>query len=278
MTQRRELEHHRRSLGEIREIMNAMKTLAYMETRKLIRFLGTQQTVVDNIEAAAADFLSFHGDTLPDIEAETSVYLLIGTERGFCGDINQSLQRQFEEAIQHTPPAGEAKLLIVGHKLHLLMEEDERVTAMIEGASVAEEVTTVLQEIVHQLTQLQEQFGAIDLYAFYHGGEDGIAMNRLLPPFQTLKDNASVHGNPPVFNEPPREFLQALTDHYLFSVLNEMLYTSLMAENHRRVAHLEGAVQHLDDESLALLRRSNTLRQEEITEEIEVILLGANLL
>jgi F-type H+-transporting ATPase subunit gamma len=62
----------------------------------------------------------------------------------------------------------------------------------------------------------------------------------------------------------------------LFAVLHEMLYTSLMEENHHRVAHLERAVKHLDDQSVELARRSNVLRQEEIVEEIEVILLSAS--
>jgi F-type H+-transporting ATPase subunit gamma len=41
------------------------------------------------------------------------------------------------------------------------------------------------------------------------------------------------------------------------------------------VAHLEGAVQHLDTRTEELTRRSMSLRQEEIIEEIEVILLNA---
>ena len=56
------------------------------------------------------------------------------------------------------------------------------------------------------------------------------------------------------------------------------MYVSLMAENIQRVRHLESAVQHLDDKSANLLHQSNALRQEEIIEEIEVILLSeANL-
>jgi F-type H+-transporting ATPase subunit gamma len=54
-----------------------------------------------------------------------------------------------------------------------------------------------------------------------------------------------------------------------------MLYTSLMMENHQRVAHLEGAVKHLGGESAELASKCNGLRQEEIIEEIEVILLSA---
>jgi F-type H+-transporting ATPase subunit gamma len=67
--------------------------------------------------------------------------------------------------------------------------------------------------------------------------------------------------------------LGALLDHYLYSVL-EIIYVSLMAENLKRVRHLEAAVRHLYEKSIALLRKSNALRQEEITEEIEVILLS----
>jgi F-type H+-transporting ATPase subunit gamma len=48
-----------------------------------------------------------------------------------------------------------------------------------------------------------------------------------------------------------------------------------MAENHSRLQHMEGAIQHLDDKSEKLKRKAQTFRQEEITEEIEVILLTA---
>jgi len=68
MTRRRHLEHHRQSLAEIRDIMNSMKTLAYMETRKLARFLDAQHAVVQSIEDVAADLLSFYPETLPEAQ------------------------------------------------------------------------------------------------------------------------------------------------------------------------------------------------------------------
>ena len=51
-----------------------------------------------------------------------------------------------------------------------------------------------------------------------------------------------------------------------------------MAENHRRVQHLEGAVEHMDDKIGQLKGQCNALRQEEIIEEIEVILLSTEAL
>jgi F-type H+-transporting ATPase subunit gamma len=59
------------------------------------------------------------------------------------------------------------------------------------------------------------------------------------------------------------------------AVLHEIIYLSLAAENRRRLQHREGAVNHLDDEIVNLQHKAQTYRQEEITEEIEVILLNA---
>ncbi|MBE9487345.1 MAG: F0F1 ATP synthase subunit gamma [Desulfuromonadales bacterium] len=274
MTRRQDLEHHRHSLGEIREIMNSMKTLAYMETRKLSRFLNAQHAAVRSIEDTAADFLSFHPETLPEVDETTRVYLLIGTERGFCGDFNQTLVRDLESTLE-THPVGNPLLIAVGRKLHTLIENDARVTALIDGAGVVEEIAVVLNQMVRALSSLQEQHGMLTVYGLYHSGHDGIVMQKLLPSFQRYLHQPPRFPHPPVLNLSPTEFLRELTEQYLFAALHEMLYTSLMAENHNRVAHLEGAVKHLDDKSDELARQCNALRQEEIIEEIEVILLSA---
>lgn len=273
MSKRQELEHHRHSLGEIREIMNSMKTLAFMETRKLSRFLGTQQAVVRSIEATAADFLSFHPEILRESPETNQCYLLIGTERGFCGDFNQSLQRHLESTLQEHPQ-NQALVIAVGHKLHTIIENITAGVTLVEGASVTEEVMTILNQIVQTLSSLQKRHGMLPLYGLYHGIDGGIVVQKMLPSFQHLPLQPSSFPHPPVLNLSPENFLLDLTDEYFFAALHEMLYTSLMAENRNRVAHLEGAVKHLDDKSEELARRSNALRQEEIIEEIEVILLS----
>jgi F-type H+-transporting ATPase subunit gamma len=61
-------------------------------------------------------------------------------------------------------------------------------------------------------------------------------------------------------------------------VLNDVLYSSLLAENRQRQTHMDSALQRLDEDSLRLTRARNLRRQEEITEEIEVILLATDLL
>lgn len=274
MTRRRELELHRHSLSEIREIMNSMKTLAYMETRKLSRFLEAQQAVVANIRTAASDLLSFYPEILPVAASTPSIYLLLGTERGFCGDFNQGLLQHLDVSLPDAVDA-EPMLLVIGHKLQALCEGDKRVVSAVDGASAAEEVPTLLGKLVNELVSLQEHYGAAAVYCVYQNSDGNPITEKLLPPFEGLIKAPPQFSIPPVMNLEPDALLTELTEHYLFAVLHEILYGSLMAENFARVKHLEGAVKHLDEKSKNLVRQCNAMRQEEIIEEIEVLLLSS---
>lgn len=275
MTRRNKVQSHRHSLDEIRNIMNSMKTLAYMETRKLSRFLDAQHEVVQSIETVAADLLGFHPEILPETSQATPVYILIGSERGFCGDFNRSLLKTMDSLLPaHSPH--QPMLIVVGRKLYTLMEGDARMVSSIDGASVVEEVTALLIKLVNELTALQHKHGGLSVYCLYQHGEEGGSIYELLPPFKSLQHNQQRFSYPPLLNLSPQELFIELADHYLFAALHEMLYKSLMMENQFRVTHLEGAVKHLDDESAELQRQWNALRQEEIIEEIEEIMLSAS--
>jgi len=276
MPSRRKLDEHRRSIEEVRDIMNSMKTLAYMETRKLDHLLDAQHAVVNSIEIVATDFVSAYPEAMPRMQAAREVYLVIGSERGFCGDFNETLLHRLEPIHQDKKDKDFTILVATGQKLHTLLLNDPHVAARLDGAGVAEEVEAVLTRVVDTLAALQAQYGTLTLCALYHAvDDDTLVTQQLLPPFHDYLDRPPLFSLPPVLHLEPTDFLIELSDHYLFAALHEIFYASLMAENRRRVRHLEGAVKHLDEESDALRRQSNARRQEEIIEEIEVILLSA---
>jgi F-type H+-transporting ATPase subunit gamma len=273
MSKRHALDRQRRSLGEIGEILGSMKTLAYMETRKLARFLRAEEQVVESIEEAAADFLSFEPALLPTSVGAAVDILLIGSERGFCGDFNRALV----EHVARRRAAGElrdSRIIVVGHKLKSMLEGDKSVVAFIDGASVAEDVRLVVNRLVQEVEALRTTAG---LTCIYHES-DQLVEETLVPPFAGQATTGRRFANPPLLNLPPAEFLLELIDHFLLAKINHVLNTSLMAENTRRVTHLENAVRHLSEQSAELNRKSRSLRQEEIVEEIEVILINASAL
>ena len=274
MTQRRELEQHRQTLEEVRGIMNSMKILAHMEVRKLARFLDAQRAVIAHIEAVAADFIGAYPEALPQPGESRQIYLLLGSERGFCGDFNESLLMHMESHVQKNN-IGVPQLIATGRKLCAQLEKDSRVAAFITGANVVGEAEKTLLRISNTLARLQTDGGTPSLSVIYHDPDkEQVITSEVLPPFEKYRSIAPQFSQPPLLNLTQQAFLAELIDHYIFASLHEILYISLMAENLRRVRHLEGAVQHLDDKSEDLMRQCNALRQEEIIEEIEVILLS----
>ncbi len=276
MSQSHELQLHITQLQEIRSILNAMKNLALMEIHKLQRFQAMQGQVVTNIENAALDFLSFYPDLLVENTNAKSVCILLGAERGFCGDFNESL-------ITAIASENYSGIIAVGSRLCDKLVDHTQLITTIEGANVGEEVPVILNHLIDTLSTSQHLLGyAITnptdtrLTIVYHDTAfNQIKQRQVFPPFTSVKPENPRYSYPPILNLEPAAFLADLIKQYLFAALHEIFYISLMAENHSRLQHLEGAIKHLDDETINLHRKSQIYRQEEITEEIEVILLNA---
>lgn len=263
MTALRELETRLLKLQDVREILVSMKNLAYLETRKLEHRLEAQRQSAELIERAATELLEHYPELRPGMPPFAVTAIIIGSERGFCGSFNDRLLAEVEQS-------GAEKLVSVGRKLTQRLEGDTRVSASIDGASITEEAEAVLDRLVKAV----ESRGAMALIAVFHDVEEGVRRMPLLPPFTGLAKIASVT-SPPVLNLAPDKLFIELTDQYLYAALQLALLSSLLAENLSRVQHLEGAVQHLDEQLVNLEHRRHQLRQEEIIEEIEVILLNA---
>ena len=279
MSRRRELDDRLHALRDINGILRAMKNLALMEQQKLTRFLATQRRVVDSIEAAAEDFFTFYPEAARRLGKGTPVWLIIGSERGFCGDYNERLQTGVEQHLYARSPH-QPRLLLIGRKLAAKFVQDRRVVASLVGPTVAEEVPAVLVGLMAKLRALQAsqkpgvrlEFTIVHQSPASEGGGIRVhePMKRACRPVR--------RGYPPLLNLDPFAFATDLIDHHLFSLLHEVFYSSLMAENLRRFQHMDQSIQRLERDMAELVLKRNGLRQEEITEEIEVIMLSAEAL
>lgn len=260
-------------MDEIKSILNAMKNLAFLETRKLEGRLVNQNAMIAELEEIAADFLCFYPHYYFSDEVCHDIWILFGSERSLCGDFNDSLLSRLSQYLEQSP--NEISLLPVGQKLCQLLQEDKRVRQYFNGADVAEEVGTVLADIVNYLDSLQGGMISFNIYTLFHRSDGNtITSTRLIPPFRNGSVTVPAYSYPPILNMMPEEFFTELVDYYLFIALQEIAYMSLMAENQQRIQHTEGAIQHLEEKIMDLTSKYHILRQEEITEEIEIILLN----
>lgn len=275
MSKRREVKERLATLDEIDGIMVAMKNLALLETHRLEAFLATQRRAVTSIEAAAQDFLGFYPEAVVHPDSARQLLLAIGSERGFCGDFNEALLVPLGDAMRQD----NALPVVVGRRLEAKLQDDKRIAAFVDGPGVAEEVQAALGRLTGVLDKLQQQRPeeVWRISALYHDGESGAVRLRQLLPL-TASETEPAYTHPPLLNLEPARFMSQLTEQYLYAALHEVFYASLMAENRKRLEHMENAIRRLEKDESGLRLRYNALRQEEIIEEIEIIMLSAEAL
>lgn len=278
MSRRREISRRLEALSDIAGIMSAMKGLALMEVRILTDFLASQQRMVAGIEETAADFLASHEQFASPDGPRQELCILVGSEQGFCGDFNEALLARMELLCEERD--GPLRWLVAGRRLASRIGQRECVELALPGATVADEVPVVLLRLTKELNHLlaQPALAGFGLSALYHCAATGDIRLRRLLPLRDLPPPKREHSYPGDLNLSPEAFFRGLTGHHLYAALNEVLYSSLMAENRQRQVHMDNALQRLDEDSSRLKLTYNIQRQEEITEEIEVILLSADML
>lgn len=272
MGKRTDIDRRLRTLTDISAILRVMRTLAIMETGKLSRFLAAQTRVVESIEAAAADFLHFYPEVVTPPEGVLTVLLLIGSERGFCGDFNEAVFHA-QAKLQPVPASSAPILMAVGSRLCGKIPP-KALDSALAGACTVEEVPAVISRVIEELNDLTVK-GALRLTVLCHGQEDGAVVPRTLRPFPDDLTPTSRHPHAPILNLPPAAFYSELAGHYLFAALHQMFYQSLMAENRQRQRHIDDAARRMDQKIADLNLKKNVLRQEEIIEEIEILMLSA---
>lgn len=266
MTRRHQLAARLEGYGEVRAILSAMKNIALMELRALAGLLENQRRAMATIERAAADFLAFHPLPARPAPAAT-VCVVIGSERGFCGEFNEALEAEARAA-----GARGERLLVVGARLAERLEAADP-QATVAGANVAEELPAVLERVAARLAGIRP--GPLQVKAVTQNPDGSGPLARIVAPLPLPQEPPRRRGYPPRLTLAPPDFFAELLEQALLLALQEAFSVSLIAENRRRLEHMEGALKRLDDITARVARRMNASRQEEITEEIEVIMLSA---
>lgn len=268
MSKLSDLQTRMRSLRDIGAILNAMKNLSLVEITKISRFYVVQQELWQTIESALADFQRFYGVPAAPPPDSGSLYVLIGSERGFCGGFNESVQRELDATpSKGTPP----RLIIVGRKLAVKFADDNRVIASLDGPGAAEEIPVVISQLAKELAQSRHSRWTIIHNSYKHGE----ACVERTSPFEFAQQEVTIpFHSPPLINLPPSQLRPQLFEQYLFALFYGVFYASFIAENHERLRHMDGALNRIGEEEQRLGLLANALRQESITEELEIIMLS----
>ena len=255
MSRYRELSEHLKRLADIRAILAGMRTLAAVELQRVTRLQDAAEALRQGLEAAVA--AHFAGRPPPPAP-EAGVCVLLGSEKGLCGDFNERL---LAAAADEAGP-----LVLVGSKLAAGAAARPGVVARCVGALAADDVGPVLAGLAQTLAGLNAAGGRLEVLC-HEPQQQRVRRLAVLPPPAGLAARAA-----PRLQLPAPQFEAALLEQYLFAVFNGLLLGSLLVENQQRIAHLQAALQRLDERCEGLRQRQRRARQEQIIEEVEVAL------
>lgn len=273
------LKEHLHALEDINNIMRAMNNHALLQINKMSKYISTHEKSIKTIRDAGNDFFSYYSSYLGVPEkALTIICILIGSERGFCGNFNDSIVQVLND-FEKNQPNVILKLIIVGHKLAMRMSGDNRVIREINGYETAEEIPDVIFNLIHTLEDVSLKMKIKPdpiLWRFIYNENDNskIQTNILQPFVEFPKTDNSKYSFPPVLNLTTEKFLLDFIENYLLSILYFIFYLSFIAENYQRLHHLDNALDRLEQNKIQLAKNLNLIRQEEITQEIEVSMLS----
>ncbi|HWQ15979.1 MAG TPA: F0F1 ATP synthase subunit gamma [Roseiflexaceae bacterium] len=255
MSRYRELTEHLRGLEDIRAILSGMRTLAAVELQRVARLQAPAAQLRAGLEAAVA--AHFAARPAPAVAPGAGLWVVLGSEKGLCGDFNERLLAGL--------PDDAAPRVLVGSKL--AAAPVSAVVARCPGALGADDLGPVLGTLAQTLAGLGAMAGGSLQVLCHDPQSQQLRRVAVLPPPVGPAPAAA-----PRLQLPPAQFAAALLEQYLFAVFNGLLLDSLLAENQQRIAHLQAALQRLDERCETLRQRQRRARQEQIIEEVEVAL------
>jgi F-type H+-transporting ATPase subunit gamma len=260
-----------RLLDELRQIVTAMRNLAYAELQRVNRAQAAQVKAEQVAVRALADTACAIEEP-PSPPPTEPVWLVVGAERGFCGGFNDQLADALAEPIQQH---ADAHWLVAGARLRQCVEDMLPEATWLAGCNGTDEAAACVDSWLSSLVALEQRLVSQvpELWVMHHA-EHGIVQRKLLP----LPDlPAPSPGPAPLRYLSRAQLLPKLLAEMARVGLLGALYQSLQQENHWRLAQMQRAQDYLDDAGTRLRHRYFRERQSDITSELETLMSSLDL-
>jgi F-type H+-transporting ATPase subunit gamma len=255
------LRERTRLLGELRQIVQAMKNMAFAEMQRLARARAAQGEACAAVLRALAHLRGNAGGETSEFRSK--VCLVIGAERGFCGAFNAHLAAAAVD-LQRADP--QLRLLIAGHRLAGFIGSGGAIDTL-EGCAAIEEADAALDGWLPELLEAASRSAQLSLL---HAGTPAVAHVPIWPI--PRGEQEALAGVTPMHYLQRPQLLAALHRQALRLLVQRGLLESLEQENHWRLAQTQRAQDHLDELGNELRLRYARLRQAEITNELETLM------
>ena len=276
MTQLAEIEGRLAGMGELQDIVGAMRSLAAIRMQEALRALPGIRRYAESLEMAIATALQLVPSPPEQASGEPDRRLLVlcAAEHGFSGGFDERLVQAAQAAL-----AAGGTLAVLGLRGAALALE--RGLPVAWSAPMATRAVGAPDAIEHLVRELYARIARGEvarveaMFGRYRQGAAATVERRLLLPLDTTSLAATHPRQPPMRHLAPRTLLERLIAEYVFALLTEAAVESISSENAARFAAMESARDNVSRKLEELRRGVQQARQAEITAELLDLITGA---
>lgn len=279
MTRLAEIQAHIGSMGELRDIVGAMRSLAGMRAQEAQHALPGISRYAEAMAAAIGGALLLFPQAPPEraVDHGRRALILCTAEQGFVGGFNERLLDAAEAAL-----APRDALFVLGARgAALAVERGRQLTWMSPMATRSAGAPEIIRRLSAELYAriARGEISRVEvMFSRYRQGGAATVERTLLLPLDLEKLQAKQPRQAPLHNLEPQALLEKLMPEYVFALLTEAAVESIASENAARFAAMESALDNVSAKLDKLRQDERQARQSEITTELLDLITGAEAL
>lgn len=293
MSDLKTLRNRIKGIKNIQKITQAMKVVAASKLRKARQAAEETRLFSDSTKNAFIHTLQSINssdeiglDFLDKETPESSLIVIVSSDRGLCGGLNTNLVKHTASVIEEIRSKGQdCKLLLIGKKAgdSLSNRYQDLVFDKIDGFSSRkislEEVIRIKNIIMDSVKQ--KQFDNVRIiYSGFESAISQIVVDKLFigsrkDLLSQIEDSSSSDSNDHIeFEYEPnkKEVILGLFEYYIISTLNQAFFESFASEQGARMTAMDNAVNNCNELVRKLTLVYNRTRQAKITTELVEII------
>jgi F-type H+-transporting ATPase subunit gamma len=279
VTRLAEIEAHVAGMGQLLDIVGAMRSLASMRLLEAHRSLPGVARYAETMAGAIGAALLLVPEGVPALRSAPGrrALVLCTAEHGFVGGFNQRIL-DAAEAVLHPGDA----LFLLGSRGGALAQERGRMAVWAHPmatrpASVPETIRRLTTELYRAMADGEVTRVEV-IFARHRQGSPLAIERQLLFPLDLAAFALTRSRLPPLHNLPAEALLEKLIADYVFALLTEAAFESLASENAARFAAMAAAHDNVSRKLDQLRQDARQARQDEITTELLDLVTGAEAL
>lgn len=264
------------SMGELRDIVGAMRSLAGMRVQEAQHILPSVRHYADAIAAGLASTLPLMAGPEHEMHSDrgSRALVLCTAEHGFVGGFNELLMDATKAVLEQ----GDALFVLGTRGAALAFERGWPIVwtrpMATRLAGTSETVRLLSAELYTRIASAEISRVEV-IFARTRQSGTPLVERVLVLPLDLASLAAKQPRQPPLHNMKPVALHEKLMVEYVFALLSEASVASIASENAARFASMVSAHDNVSKKLDKLRQEEREARQDEITTELLDLVIGA---